>query len=233
MDELKLRKAACRLNRALFVHGLAVATLGNASIYDAASGSIYIKPSGVDACRLRPEMIVRVDLETETAYESRYVPSVDLPHHIGLYRRMPEVRAIVHTHSNYATAFAACHRAIPTCLTEIADQFGGDIPCAPYISFEATNLADCILRYRTQAPAILLGNHGMFAWGTSPRDVLKTAQMVENAAKTVWLSLQIGRPVELPSEETARWNERYQSRYGQPKVAGRTEIDLACRTFPR
>lgn len=92
--------------------------------------------------------------------------SVDLPHHLFLYQNLPGVGAVVHTHSNYATAFAACHQPIPVVLTAIADEFGGEIPCAPYVDNEGDHIGQAILKYKTQAPAILMGNHGVFALGS-------------------------------------------------------------------
>ena len=96
-------------------------------------------------------------------------PSVDLPHHLFLYRHLPEVGGIIHTHSNYATAFAAVGRPIPLCLTAIADEFGDEIPCCPYVDNEGDHIGEAILKHRNRAPAILLANHGVFAWGPSAR----------------------------------------------------------------
>ncbi len=125
-----------------------------------------IKPSGVDYDSLTPEQLVEVDLATgETRSDSKLRPSVDLPHHLYLYRNMPGVCGIIHTHSNYATALAALGRPIPVCLTAIADQFGAEIPCTPYVDNEGDHIGQAILRRRNRAPAILLGNHGVFAWG--------------------------------------------------------------------
>jgi L-ribulose-5-phosphate 4-epimerase len=132
-----------------------------------------------------------------------------------LYRNLPEIGGVVHTHSNFATAFAAVGQAIPLCLTAIADEFGDPIPCCPYVDNEGDHIGRAILEHRNRAPAILLGNHGVFAWGGSPQAALKAAVMTEDAAKTVWLAMQLGRPVPLPPEEAEKWYDRYHHRYGQ------------------
>src|SRR6185369_14716867 len=99
----------------------------------------------------------------------------------------------------------ACHLSIPLVLTAIADEFGGEIPCAPYIDNEGDHIGEAILKYRTQAPAILLGNHGVFAWGATPKDAIKAAIMVEDVAKTVHLAMQIGKPKPMDPAEAAKW----------------------------
>jgi len=188
---------------------------GNASGLDRESGRLVIKPSGVDYDKLTPEALVEVDLATGGALGSGMRPSVDLPHHLFLYRNLPDVGAIIHTHSNYATAFAALGQSIPLCLTAIADEFGVDIPCAPYIDNEGDHIGQAILKHRNRAPAILLGNHGVFAWGRTPREALKAAVMTEDVAKTVHLALQLGQPREIPAEEAKKWYDRYRYGYGQ------------------
>jgi L-ribulose-5-phosphate 4-epimerase len=211
----ELRNQVCRINRMLPATGLVTMHSGNASGLDRQSGRLVIKPSGVDYERITPDSLVEVDLKTGQVVDSALRPSVDLPHHLFLYRRLPEVNAVIHTHSNYATAFAAAGRPIPLCLTAIADEFGEAIPCAPYADNEGDHIGETILRCRGRAPAILLSNHGVFAWGATPQDALKAAVMVEDVAKTVFLAFQLGRPQEIPPQEAAKWYERYHSRYGQ------------------
>lgn len=212
------REAACRLNRALQRSNLVTVHSGNASVLDELRRRVYIKPSGVDYETLTADDIVEVELESGRVSSGALRPSVDLPHHLYLYRHIPGIRAIVHTHSNHATAFAACHRPIPLCLTAIADEFGGAIPCAPFASNDGDAIGRSIVEHRTQAPAILLANHGVFAWGDSPEAALKAAIMVEDVAKTVLLAAQLGPIRELDAEEAARWFERYRYRYGQNRA---------------
>jgi L-ribulose-5-phosphate 4-epimerase len=198
--------------------GLVTMHSGNASGYDPQSGRLVIKPSGMDYEKITPENLVEVDVETGEVFGSLR-PSVDLPHHRYLYRHLTGITCIIHTHSNYATAFAACLRPIPLCLTAIADEFGGEIPCTPYVSNEGERIGQAILKYRTSAPAILLGNHGVFAWGPTPAATLKTAVMVEDVARTVAIAMQLGDVRLIPAEEAAKWHQRYQYSYGQPARA--------------
>ena len=134
-------------------------------------------------------------------------------------RSIAGIRAIVHTHSNHATAFAACHRPIPLCLTAIADEFGGSIPCAPFASNDGDAIGRGILEHRTAGPAILLANHGVFAWGPTADAALKAAVMVEDVAKTVLLARQLGDIHELDADEATKWFDRYRHRYGQNRAA--------------
>jgi len=215
MDLTELRREVLWANKMLPASGLVTMHSGNASGLDRASGRLVIKPSGVDYETLRPEDLVEVVLETGEVVGSRLRPSVDLPHHLYLYRNMPGVGGIIHTHSNYATAFAALQRPIPVCLTAIADQFGAEIPCTPYVDNEGDHIGQAILRYRNRSPAILLGHHGVFAWGRTVRDALKVAVMTEDLAKTVHLAMQLGQPRELPADEIKKWYDRYRHGYGQ------------------
>jgi L-ribulose-5-phosphate 4-epimerase len=195
--------------------GLVTMHSGNASGYDPGEDLVVIKPSGMDYDQITPDRLVAVRLSTGEVLDSKYRPSVDLPHHLFLYRNLPGVRGIIHTHSNHATAFAACHRPIPLALTAIADEFGGEIPCTPYVDNEGDHIGQAILQYRGRGPAILLGNHGVFAWGDSPIGALKAAVMVEDVAKTVLLAEQLGSVKLIPKEQAELWWDRYQNRYGQ------------------
>ena len=210
-----MREEVCYVNKMLSVAGLVTMHSGNASGLDRRAGRLYIKPSGVDYETLRPEDLVEVDLETGAVIDSRLRPSVDLPHHLYLYRHMPEVGGIIHTHSNYATAFAAVGRSIPLCLTAIADEFGEAIPCMPYVDNEGDHIGQSIVQHAQRSPAILLGNHGVFAWGKSARTALKAAVMVEDVAKTVFLAMQLGQPRPIEPAEAEKWYGRYHHRYGQ------------------
>ena len=211
----KLREEVCLANRQLPLAGLVTMHSGNASGYDVEADVLFIKPSGMDYERITPENLVEVRVSTGEVITQGTRPSVDLPHHLFLYRNLEGTRSVIHTHSNYATAFAAVGRPIPLVLTAIADEFGGEVPCAPYIDNEDEHIGEAILEYRKRAPAILMGNHGVFAWGDSPRAALKAAVMVEDVAKTVWLAMQIGTPNPIPPEEAEKWYDRYHNRYGQ------------------
>lgn len=211
----ELRKQVCEANQALPKSGLVTMHSGNASGYDPESDTVVIKPSGIDYEKLAPETLAEVKLDTGEVISKGIKPSVDLPHHLFLYRNVPGIRGVIHTHSNFATAFAAVHRCIPLALTAIADEFGGEIPCAPYVDNEADHIGQAILKYRGRGPAILLGNHGVFTWGPSPMAALKAAVMVEDVAKTIHLAEQLGEVVPISPEEAEKWYDRYQNRYGQ------------------
>jgi len=216
-DKLQaLRVAVAEANWMLPKAGLVTMHSGNASGLDPDSGILVIKPSGMDYEKITPENLVAVRLDTGEVLSEGVRPSVDLPHHLFLYRNMPGVRGIIHTHSNYATAFAAVGKPVPLVLTAICDEFGAEIPCMPYTDNEGENIGQAILKFRNRAPSILLGNHGVFAWGDSPRNALKAAVMTEDVAKTVWLAMQIGTPAVIPTEEAEKWYDRYHNRYGQP-----------------
>jgi len=211
----QLRKEVCWANQMLPAQGLVTMHSGNASGYLPEEDLLVIKPSGMDYDQITPENLVAVRVSTGEVLTPGTRPSVDLPHHLFLYRNLPDVRGVIHTHSNYATAFAVVGRPVPLVLTAIADEFGAEIPCAPYIDNEGEHIGEAILKYRNRAPSILMGNHGVFAWGTSPKSALKAAVMTEDVAKTVWLAMQIGTPVAIPPEEAEKWYDRYHNRYGQ------------------
>ena len=200
MDLRELREQVCLANKLLAQHGLVCLHSGNVSGLDRESGRLVIKPSGVDYETLTPEDMVAVELVTGKVVDSRLRPSVDLPHHLHLYRNLPGVQGITHTHSTYATAWAAAGRAIPLCLTPIADHFGAEIPCAPY---------------RNRAPAILLANHGAFTWGPRAIDSVKLAIVLEDVAKKAFLAAQLGGPLTIPPDEARKWYDRYHHGYGQ------------------
>ena len=210
----QLRREVYEANLGIWRGGLVTMHSGNASGIDRQRGIVIIKPSGMDYDRMRPADMVVTDLEGRKR-RGKWNPSVDLPDHLYIYKHCPEVGGVIHTHSNYATSLALLGTSIPAYLTAIADEFGDEIPCAPYVDNQGDHIGEAILKYRNRAPAILLGNHGTFAWGQSPRAALKAAVMTEDVAKTVYLALQLGEPQSLPPAEADKWYDRYQHRYGQ------------------
>jgi L-ribulose-5-phosphate 4-epimerase len=211
----ELRLEVAKANWMLPKAGLVTMHSGNASGYDVEADLLFIKPSGMDYEAITPENLVEVRVSTGEVITHGIRPSVDLPHHLFLYRNVEGVRGVIHTHSNHATAFAALNRPVPLVLTAIADEFGAEIPCAPYVDNEGEHIGEAILKYRNRSPAILMGNHGVFAWGTSPKSALKAAIMTEDVAKTVWLASVLGDPKVIPAEEAEKWYDRYHNRYGQ------------------
>lgn len=217
-DLAALRLAVAQANWDLPKAGLVTMHSGNASGYSPEDDLLYIKPSGMDYDQITPDNVVPVRVSTGEVLVTGVRASVDLPHHLFLYKNIPGIKGVIHTHSNHATAFAAVGKPVPLCLTAIADEFGAEIPCAPYVDNEGEHIGEAILKYRNRAPAILMGNHGVFAWGDSPRAALKAAVMTEDVAKTVWLAMQIGDPKPIPPEEAEKWYDRYHNRYGQAGV---------------
>ncbi len=210
----ELRKLICDLNKELPKNDLVTMTSGNVSGRDCVTGYIVIKPSGVSFEELTPEKMSVVDIDGNVV-ESELAPSVDTASHLVVYRRMQHINGVVHTHSNYATSFAAIGMPIPAVLTAIADEFGGPIPCAPYCQIGEEQIGECVVDNIGHSPAILMQNHGVFAVGTTPQAALKAAIMLEDVAKTVHLAMLKGTPIPIPEEEVQRGYRRYQEKYGQ------------------
>ncbi len=210
----ELRQEVCRLNCELPRHGLVTWTSGNVSVRDPKTGWVVIKPSGVKFEDLTPADQVIVDLKGNVIEGTRN-PSVDAPTHLYIYRKRPDVNGIVHTHSNYATAFAAVGRSIPVYLTAMADEFGGPIPCGPYAKIGGEEIGKCVVDHIGRSPAILLKNHGVFTVGKTGEAALKAAVMTEDVARTVHHALQIWKPSVISPAEVARAFRRYADKYGQ------------------
>lgn len=212
LEALRLR--IHRLNLELPRHGLVAWTSGNVSGRDPSTGLVVIKPSGLRYEELTPEALVVVDLEGKVV-EGTLRPSSDTTSHLVIYREMSSVHGVVHTHSTFATAFAAAGRPIPVYLTAIADEFGGPIPCAGYAPVGGVEIGRAVVEGIGDSPAILLQNHGVFTIGESAEAAVKAAVMVEDAARTVFFALQVGTPREIPEDEVARARRRYREEYGQ------------------
>lgn len=189
-------------------------TSGNVSARDPDTGLVVIKPSGVRYEVLRPEDHVVVDLNGQTV-EGQLRPSSDTASHLYIYRHMERVNGIVHTHSPYATAFAAVGEAIPCSLTAIADEFGGPIPCAGFALIGGDAIGKQVVEHIGSSKAVLLRQHGVFSVGESATAAVKAAVMTEDAARTVWLAMQIGEVEPLPPETVDRLHDRYTNVYGQ------------------
>ena len=209
-----LREEIWRLHLELPRNNLVAWTSGNVSARDRATGLIVIKPSGVKYEHLRPEHMVVIDLEGDIV-EGSLKPSSDTTSHLYIYRQRPDVHGVVHTHSSYATAFAALGRSIPCYLTAMADEFGGPIPCGGFALIGGEEIGRVVIEAIGDSPAVLLKNHGVFTVGPSPEAALKAAVMVEDVARTTWLALQLGQPDEIDAEDIARLHFRYTHVYGQ------------------
>ena len=209
-----LREEVYAMHLELTQHHLVSWTSGNVSGRDPDSGFVVIKPSGVRYSALQPESLVILDLSGQVI-EGTLAPSVDTATHLYLYRNRPDVNGVVHTHSPYATAFAALGRAIPVYLTSMADEFGGPIPCAAYAPVGTEAIGQEVLEWFKASPAVLLAHHGVLAVGSSPTAATKMAVMTEDAARICHLALQLGVPKELPAQEVARAHRFHIAKYGQ------------------
>lgn len=209
-----LRALVCAGNKLLPRAGLVTWTSGNVSGRDRETGLVVIKPSGVRYDDLTPEQMVILDLEGNVV-EGFLKPSVDAPTHLYVYRHRPDVMGIVHTHSTFATAFAAVGKPIPVYLTAIADEFGGPIPVGGYAPIGGEEIGQEIVRSIGSSCAILMKNHGVFTIGPDVMAAVKAAVMVEDVARTVFYALQLGQPEEIPPDEVARGHRRYIEQYGQ------------------
>ena len=209
-----LRRELAELHDELPRNGLVSWTGGNISLRDPESGLVAIKPSGVRYGELTAESMVVVDLDG-TIVEGDLKPSSDTASHLYIYRQRPDVNGVVHTHSRYATAFAAVGRSIPVYLTAQADEFGGEIPCAGFAIIGNESIGAQVIEGIGRSPAVLLKNHGVFTIGPTAAAAIKTAVMVEDIAATVWLALQIGTPDVLPDDVVEQLHRRYTTVYGQ------------------
>lgn len=210
-----LRQEIHRLHLELPRNNLVVWTSGNVSGRDAHTGYVVIKPSGVRYEDLTPELMVVMDLDGNVI-EGSLKPSSDAATHLYIYRHRPDVAGVVHTHSPYATAFAACGMSIPVVLTAIADEFGGEIPCGGFALIGSEAIGREVIRSIGRSPAILMKNHGVFTIGPTPEAAVKAAVMVEDVARTVFIARQLGEPQIIPAEDIERLHQRYTQEYGQP-----------------
>jgi L-ribulose-5-phosphate 4-epimerase len=210
----ELRYEVWRLHLELPKNHLVTWTSGNVSARDLQTGLVVIKPSGVRYDDLRPEQLVVMDVDGRVI-EGTLKPSSDAATHLYIYRHRPDVRGIVHTHSPYATAFAAVGKPIPVYLTAIADEFGGPIPVGGLAMIGGEEIGREVVRSIGGSCAILMKNHGVFTIGASAEAAVKAAVMVEDVARTVYLALTLGQPEEIPADLVARLHRRYTQEYGQ------------------
>lgn len=210
----KLKEQLVELHLELPRNNLVVWTGGNVSARDPETGLVAIKASGIRYEEMRPEHMVVVDLDGNIV-EGDYKPSSDVHSHLYIYKHRPDVGGVVHTHSAYATAFAAVNKPIPVVLTAIADEFGGPIPCGGFALIGDDAIGKVVVESIGKSPAVLLKNHGVFTIGKNAKSAVKAAVMTEDNARTVWLALQIGVPDEIAAEDVEKLHQRYTNVYGQ------------------
>ncbi|MGC5167519.1 L-ribulose-5-phosphate 4-epimerase [Luteimicrobium sp. DT211] len=204
--------------------GLVVWTAGNVSqrvVVDAAAGPgpddlLVIKPSGVTYDELTPEAMVVCDLDGNLLEGDRS-PSSDTAAHAYVYRERADVGGVVHTHSTYATAWAARGEEIPCVLTMMADEFGGPVPVGPFAIIGDDSIGRGIVETLagSRSPAVLMRNHGPFTIGRDAKGAVKAAVMLEEVARTIHISRQLGEPLTIDPVDVDRLYDRYQNVYGQ------------------
>lgn len=210
----QLKEQLVELHRELPKNDLVRWTGGNVSARDPESGLVVIKASGIRYEAMRPEHMVVMDLDGQRV-EGDFKPSSDVFSHLYIYNHRPEVGGVVHTHSRYASAFAAVGKPIPCVLTAIADEFGGPIPCGGFALIGDEAIGKIVIESIGQSPAVLLKNHGVFTIGQDATAAVKAAVMTEDVAATVWMALQIGSPEVIPPAEVDKLHARYTQVYGQ------------------
>ena len=210
----KLRKTVWELHMELPKNELVKWTGGNVSARDPETGYVVIKPSGLRYEEMKPEHMVITDLDGKII-EGSLKPSSDTASHLYIYRHRPDLNGVVHTHSPYATAFAAVGKPIPVYLTAIADEFGGPIPCGGFALIGGEEIGKIVVETIGHSPAVLLKNHGVFTVGATAEKAVKAAVMVEDVARAVWLALQIGQPDVIDQASVTKLHDRYTNVYGQ------------------
>ena len=215
------RESVCALHAALVENSLVAWTSGNISARVPGAGPrgadlMVIKPSGVAYADLTPGSMVLCDLDGNTM-DGGLSPSSDTATHAYVYRHMPEVGGVVHTHSTYATAWAARGEAIPCVITAMADEFGGEIPLGPFALIGSDEIGRGIVGTLTghRSPAVLMRSHGVFTIGRTARDAVKAAVMCEDAARTVHLARAYGELAPLAQDQVDALHRRYTQEYGQ------------------
>lgn len=230
-----VRVEVARLHSELVRYGLVVWTAGNVSGRVPGADLFAIKPSGVSYDDLAPENMVLCDLDGNvvpgTAGSERS-PSSDTAAHAYVYRHMPEVGGVVHTHSTYAVGFAARGEEIPCVITGMADEFGGPVPVGPFAIIGDDSIGRGVVETLQghRSRAVLMRSHGPFTIGVTPRDAVKAAVMVEDVARTVHIARQGGPLVPIPPPAIDALYARYQNVYGQAGDDRRSGIPSARAT---
>jgi L-ribulose-5-phosphate 4-epimerase len=213
----RLRAEVAALHGELVRYQLVVWTAGNVSARVPGHDLMVIKPSGLSYDDITPEAMVVTDLQG-TLLDGDLAPSSDTAAHAYVYRHLPHVGGVVHTHSTYATAWAARAEAIPCVLTAMGDEFGGEIPVGPFALIGDDSIGQGIVEVLRghRSPAVLMRNHGVFTIGASAKAAVKAAVMCEDVARTVHLSRQLGTPLPIAQADIDALFDRYQNVYGQP-----------------
>lgn len=212
----QLRATVSDLHAELTRYQLVAWTAGNVSGRLPGHDLMVIKPSGVAYDDLRAQAMIVCDLDGGIL-DGDFSPSSDTAAHAYVYRHLPQVGGVVHTHSTYAAAWASRREEIPCVLTAMADEFGGPIPVGPFAIIGDDSIGRGVVETLREhrSPAVLMANHGVFSIGADARAAVKAAVMCEDVARTVHLARQLGEPVPLDPADVDQLYERYQNVYGQ------------------
>jgi len=216
----RLREEVCALHAELVRYDLVAWTAGNVSGRVPGSDLFVIKPSGVSYDDLTPERVVVCDLDGELVADwntEDLAPSSDTAAHAYVYRHRDDVGGVVHTHSTYASAWAARREAVPCALTAMADEFGGEIPLGPFARIGDDSIGRGIVETLAghRSRAVIMANHGVFTIGRDAREAVKAAVMCEDVARTTHIARQLGALVPIPADDVDALFDRYQNVYGQ------------------
>ncbi|MHA6765226.1 L-ribulose-5-phosphate 4-epimerase [Streptacidiphilus sp. PAMC 29251] len=216
------RAEVCALHAELLRWGLVAWTSGNVSARVPGADLMVIKPSGLSYDELTPDRMIVCDLDGRRL-EGELAPSSDTAAHAYVYRHRPDVGGVVHTHSPYATAWAAAGRPIPCAITAMGDEFGDDIPVGPFALIGDDSIGRGIVATLDghRSPAVLMRGHGVFTVGKDARAAVKAAVMCEDVARTVLLATQLGQVERLQQQDVDRLYDRYQNVYGQDPAPDR------------
>jgi L-fuculose-phosphate aldolase len=195
----KERSLIVEYGKMLLASGLTVGTGGNLSLYDRSSGYVAISPSGLDYEHTKPADVVVVDMAAKIVDGCRR-PSSELAMHLGLYARRSDVRAVVHTHSVYATTLACLEYALPA-VHYLIGFAGNEVKCARYATFGTQELAESACRTIGDAKAVLLAHHGLLAAGVDLKEAFMVAEQVEYCAELYWRAKAIGTPAVISDKE--------------------------------
>ncbi|GIH03318.1 L-ribulose-5-phosphate 4-epimerase [Rhizocola hellebori] len=215
----QIRQTVASLHGELTRYGLVAWTSGNVSARVPGQPLMVIKPSGVSYDDLNADNMIVCDLHG-IVVDGEFSPSSDTAAHAYVYRAMPEVGGVVHTHSTYATAWAARGEPIACHLTAQADEFGGEIPVGPFALIGGDDIGKGIVATLSghRSPAVLMRNHGVFTIGRDARAAVKAAVMCEDVARTAHLARVLGDPAPMDQADIDALYDRYQNVYGQTPI---------------
>ncbi|GBE54796.1 MAG TPA: class II aldolase/adducin family protein [Euryarchaeota archaeon] len=215
MQNPELRKEIIKTARKLSVLGLTTSTWGNVS-GRIDEDKFFITPSGIDYDTLQPEDIVEVN--SDLSFEGRRKPSTELKLHAEIYRNKKEVKAVVHTHSTFACAFAIAGKSLPPVLEELAQVVGGSVDCTAYTKAGTWELAEKAVKTLGNKKAVFLANHGTVCVGRSLKEAFKVCVVVERAAEATIFGSILGKINVISEDDVAELRKFYTEEYegGKP-----------------